>query len=1373
MVALATKSDSPPNALQPKLVDAIHLRWATGPGIGFPWHGFYLYRRISTGKQERCLRPLLTDLPPGSISGTQWASGIGTVASDRPLATREDFPPTNAVELDLDGRGYLEFLPLQKAFVVKVQVGFRADPHLPDRFLQFATSRPAVVPNPYERLGFTIAVTAADGTSNAVNEIVENGAAGNYGSALLLTGQTVIAIDGAADMVELALTGRGKILVSGRDGSGAEVAGQLLSPADAPVRRYRVAGQALGEITVTSGESALLQSIFAQGTGLTQLTELTLTAYSLDRPVVETTIAGKPGEIATATLRADAVDRVRVKSGPASLIDLCWSNVVDNAVRQWQPLTGITQPIALPVRHPDYPASGNLPTDVDASRAEALARITYGDPAPWKVPFDDLHEQCLKLVAGGPAIPMSSPARATSYPVEQDPGDTSTPPTVPSQQPLQLALLAALHPAVAEMEGLAFSDRTAVEGNTYDYLILADNAGTAGHDADKVLSMLQSQGFTNLDGFIVFERQLEKADPLPPPSDARAYALPGSTRPGTLDELQDASCNAGLRWYLPTVSSILLPDSPVLYHPWRFDYGTDDPSAPADAEKFVPLAPDDPVLIVASMLSLTGIERPSDWPPFPIYGFDNGVDEGWYGYCVSSIDIFGRHSALGPPARWFEWAPRPEPAPWYYLDPPADAQVHPFAIDLLEKVAPPPPTGIEAFALDPADPFVQRDAAYTAWFASLSPGEQASVVGLRARWRWTAAHMRQAPDAQEFRLYYQGGRLNSLLGRTTTIAAAGAAETTVGTDIANAQPADAYVGCSLKLGPSTYSVLGSGAGTPLELRVSNLGPQHDVRPPPNARCEINIPNTSPLFVNYAGAHAWAERYYVVGFDEHVTVGVDDGGRPLRSYEAFLPAPGDSFRDGLPLEPDRAEPIAFAAIGVTAADGRPHSPDDPKWDAGRYSGRAGNESAVGPPALVFRVLREAPDPPVAPPDSEKVFATRADYHGTSYYSFRWVPQPHLTGHVHRAMDDTVFGVDWSFRPRPPLTADDHGVFPPEDVEPRWNQAKRAEVAAELNALNAFPQTSDGKAQAAAAYRALSNDALRVLASLPRNEAAFAQITVAPLDPDDPAVANRVGPDNPPDFVVDPSLRMFLDALDGRSSNRFFYRACYLDGAQNRSALGVSGPPVWLPNVVAPKPPTLTKALAGAADPHQPGDSKITLRWASNREHDLAEYRVYRAFAPDDARSLRTMQLVHQDAVPAGDPLLRPAENTWTDAGVPALRWISYCLTAVDGDGNESPPSRVITARAYDESLPPVPPLTLDWLPSPPNRARASWTAATETRLERRAPSELIWDNASDWLPAGSHAVEDGVDEQFSWRYRIRARKATGAIAVGPDVLLLRK
>ena len=64
-------------------------------------------------------------------------------------------------------------------------------------------------------------------------------------------------------------------------------------------------------------------------------------------------------------------------------------------------------------------------------------------------------------------------------------------------------------------------------------------------------------------------------------------------------------------------------------------------------------------------------------------------------------------------------------------------------------------------------------------------------------------------------------------------------------------------------------------------------------------------------------------------------------------------------------PALAEPVKLGAVGVTAADYRAHSADDPKWAAGPFGGRTGNEGIGGPPAIVFRVLREKPPPPVPP------------------------------------------------------------------------------------------------------------------------------------------------------------------------------------------------------------------------------------------------------------------------------------------------------------------------------------------------------------------------------------------------------------------------
>jgi hypothetical protein len=1373
MVGLGTLQDSPVNSLQPKLVDAVHLRWAFRPELGFPWHGFYLFRRNSKQGKGQCLSRRVESLDPGPMSVTAWTSGIGSVSSDRLLVLRDDFPPSNRVEFDLDSREYLEFLPHQLAHAVDIQIGFRKGDAKHSRCLPFTEMRAEALPNPYARLGVLLETYDRKKKSNPGNQVVQIKVGGVSTSAFLLVANATVKTEENIRAMEIKLVGSKKVRIQSTDSAGNKVLGKLISNPNDPIQVYRLEGEKLQGTSISVEEESYLISICIEGKELDQYVEIPVTAYLNGFEVDRVVLTGIQGDLASASLKSDAIDRIRISGGLASLIDLCWSSVFQDAQAGWKPLEEVKQPITLPVLHSDYPACNNLPTNFPVSRTNALARVKYGDPTLWNTPFADLHEQCLNLVKGGPAIPMADPSRAVSFPVETETGDTSPPPTIPRQHPLQLLLLAAMHAPIAHILGLYWSDTTAVPGETYDYLIVADQQGRAGHQVQKVLSQIVSEGFINLNGYIVFSKRVEPPAPLEMPTDARGYALPGATRPNLSGGVIDASCNAGLRWHLSVVNNVLLPESPVLYHLWRVGYGPSEPISPADITKFDPLTKENPLLVVENLLSISGVQRPPDWPPFPLYGFDNAVAEGWYGYRVSNVDIFGRHSALGPDARWFEWAPTPAPTPWYYVDPPGDKSVHPFAIGLLDKVPPPPPTGTEAFALDPEDPFVQRDVAYNTWFDTLSASEKTSVVGLRVCWNWTEAHMRQAPDTKEFRIYYQGGRLNTLLGQTTVVTAVSATESFIQTDIPNANADGTFINCSLKIGPDMFTVVGSNAGSPLRLRVKNIGPLKDVAPSVKVNCEINIPNIHALFVNYGAAHTWEERYYVVNYNDHVTAGVDEAGRPFRRYAVILPADSDTFRSGLPIHPDLSEPVKFAAIGVTAADSRTHTADDPKWGLGRWGGRTGNEGSMSPPVIVFRVLREKPIPPVPPPDADKVFATPADYHAASFYTFRWVPQPHLKTHVYRAMDNTVFNVDWSYQPRVAIAVGDLSLFPSATVEPRWNSAKRQQVATELNVLNAFPKTSEGKEQARKYYRGLSNDALRVLANLPNNETAFAQATVLSLDPNDPATANRIGPDNPKDYIVDPALRIYLDTLDGRSTNRYFYKACYVDGAQNRSVLSQSGPPIWLPNVVPPKSPTFTKFLAGDASPTDPGDNKITVRWASNRETDLAEYRIYRTMSEAEARSVRSMTVVHTVAVSAGEPSDRPAENVWTDTGIPALQWIYYRMTAVDSAGNESPPNDVVKARAFDESLPEVPALTVAWLPVPTNNARAQWTATTEVRLERRAAIELIWENVTDWLPAGTHSLDNSIDEHFPWKFRLRARKSTGAIATGSVVNLPRK
>lgn len=420
MAGLGSRGDNPPNAIQPPLRDGVHLRWAMTRELGFPWHGFFLFRRIHRRPELTCISRGTASLEPGLWPSTALSVAYGEFSSDRPLVLTDDFIATGAVEFDLRDRGYLRFTlrPPGVASVVEARIGFRK-----------------------------------------------------------------------------------------------------------------------------TGESRTLVRATAQFNGAS---------------VAQAGVSGAPGQIVVARLEADAITSVEFSGEEAALIDICFATVDRGAATGWEPLERFRYPLALPVRHPDYPASSGV-TDVGASRNEALSRVLYGPSAPWTPSFPELHDTLRLLVAGGPG-------------------------------------------------GVSM--------------------------ASKLLP-----------------------------------AMPG-----------------------------------------------------------VPSAPDAPV----------------------------------------------PHLAGSP-------------------------------------------------ALDPADPTVLRDDAYQAWFDSLGPAEHQSVVGLRVRWQWTADQMRQAPDAAEFRIYFQPGRTNVLLGNISAVAAPSATETEVTTNIVTAMVNDALIGASLRVGSLSFPIVGSTGGNPLKVRVSNPG----------------------------------------------------------------------------------------------------------------------------------------------------------------------------------------------------------------------------------------------------------------------------------------------------------------------------------------------------------------------------------------------------------------------------------------------------------------------------------------------------------------------------------------------------------------------
>jgi hypothetical protein len=1180
MIALGVLSNTPPNSYQPALTPGMHLRWGFLPELGFPWHGFYLYRRPARAGTPLCLRSVIGGLKKGNWPENKHYTALGVISSNTNLVLTDDFTPTNQAEFALDGRNYLRFdlREGELARRVELQVGFRADRCLDFQTLISPTSSraPAVArPNPFSLQGVSFAVKGSDGKllPNAQFDSIDTptgplmGLKCGYGLAINLPA--------ASDTVDLmfSLTVQGALTgaaVDAFDGKNRKIATVVVGGAPNQPKTVTLDGKNITRVEVrTSRDTAFLHRICANKLKLERKTEVTVTAFSGTTPVRSMVITGQPEKIVSASIEADAISAIEIGPGPGSLVDLCFVPVAQDATLGWEKLQGGNQlgqpgfryPTGLPVTHTDYPCS------VPDPRVLLPNRVRYQLPPGWqRLPpafdppnFKILRDQLVNLVKGGPdGGPMAD--RIFDAPPEQSIPPDPNPPHLGRFYVLDMILLGALHPGLAQLLGLYWVDQTVRENVAYDYLIVADHMGDGERDPDKVLAVIKASGFVQFDGYIVFNKRLAATPPSQAPVGLKTFELPGGTFPDAQGQLPQSSNNAGLSWNLGwDASDGLLPDSAVMYFVWRTYLGNEAKPKSRGPQVLVTKAPPDsprPLLVTEARLP-NGVppERSPEWPIDPPLFIDRNLPDGWYRHEVSGIDLFGRHSRNSVPAQ----------------------------LRLLDRIPPPMPTAVEAYALDPEDRYLQQDAAYKTWRTSLDSSVRQTLVGLRVRWIWTRAHQQQAPDTREFRIY-----------------------------------------------------LHPGATPPLD---------HD----------------QPIH--------WQERFYVVGYSDNVTI---DSVSQDRFYEVFVPSAAAPNPTSIPLNPSLANPVVYAHIAVSAADDKPHTND--QRTSGNWRNRPGNEGRVGPPAKIYRVWRT---PPPAPDDIQagnRHWASPADYHSRSFFTYRWNPQTHLKVHVFRAMDDAVFKADWAKRPStPPLSQSQLEFFPA-----GWNQATRQQVADALNHLNTLVGPDDRTAEAMAYYRQLSDAALRVLAGLPNSESAFIQLTINALNDKDNL--NRRGPDNSDNLVLDVNQRAFIDTLDGRSTNRYFYRAAFVDAALKLGPLGLSSPPVYLPNVVPPRVPVITKILGG--------ERQITIKWASNREPDLAGYRIYRTEIEESARDVRLMEIIAtltQANINLSDPSVEWTDNHNLIGG----RKYYYRLAAVDTSGNESKPTPVKMETAVDNRVPPPP------------------------------------------------------------------------------------
>jgi hypothetical protein len=1261
MVGLGVLGDQPPHPIQPVLPDGVHLRWAFDPELGFPWHGYHLFRRPHRTGKPVCIARRWRGWDEAPPAGLTQAFPEGGISSDLEfsLASAPGGPG-----IDLRHRAYLRFaLPENR----------------PARSFQL-------------RIGSPVDKPSREGGGGAV---------------------------------------------PGREGSQAAL---RTRPAPAPEK----------------AEGKTQPNPFASPRAV---------AFDRDTPVASADLA--PGAAATAlvTLAADRMDRIEISGGWAVLTDLCFVPVDQEAGEGWGPIPGFPYPLCLPTAAPGYACKGHPTTDAQAE-SMALGRIRYGAPAPWSGGrITQLRGVLDSLAANPPAAGgLEMAERSGSY--SDSLGDPDQP-VMPDQRPLDLVLMGAINPAVAQMVGLYWIDdpdrqpaagpaaaepasaarprnpsvlgpsappakvakregperaapargraaatldrlaaslaaevKAAVPDDrgpakpsaAYDYLLLADHSGRYHGEPAEALAALAQPLPDDVDAWICFNLRKQKAAPLAKPQDVTVFALPGgATDPAVI--AQDLVGAAGLRWRIEqTAEGDLLPGAAIGYHLWRAQLGTATPAAPPPLSAYTHVTAGGMVMVAVPSPAPGGQARRSDWPPSPMHKIDGRLAEGWYSYLVSGMDIFGRISLMSAPAEWRQWAPEPAPRPWYYSGAASDAQIHPFAVRLLVKTPPPVVPGIEAWTLDPFDPDLAGEARYDSWKAqgwwnALSAADKSKRAGLRVRWRWDPEQMAQAPRTKEFRIYLSPG------------------------------------------------------GEPV--------PDHE----------------DPL--------AWPQRAYAVDAATHFTP-LPGGGR---QYEVLLPenAAGQGF-PGVDLEPTDLVPVVYAHVAVSAADDRAHSADHPKWAAGAWGGRVGNEGRIGNAAKIFRVLRS---PPPAPPPigaDDKVWATGADYQGVSRYTVHWAkPAPSRKVHIFRALDDAVFRTDWERR-----HAGGAAAFQTADIALfGWNTAEQAAVLAELGTPldSVAPLDWDSGPAVRAAYESLSERALRVLASFPGNDDAFVQTTFEPLDPADPAHADRAGPDARAPYTPNPAWGAYVAEIDGKAANRYFFRAAYVNSAHILGPLGPSSPAVYLPKVAPPRVPAITRVTSG--------ELSITLEWAHNREPDFAEYRVYRADDERQARDARLMACVA--TIAKADVDLAKPGVAWTDTGeLIGGRSYLYRLTSVDGEGNESAPSTTASSVAVDSRIPEAPEWTettwvlrndldgsqIAWaatgLPGFTTALRLGWASDLVDpafAITRRVVGELLWTDVSGPIEVGSSGrtfslVVPDADPLDEVEYRVRVRALTG-------------
>ena len=999
------------------------------------------------------------------------------------------------------------------------------------------------------------------------------------------------------------------------------------------------------------------------------------------------------------TLRADAIDAVEVTGSSALLMTVTYVPLEpDEAEQGWE---RIGDRICLPVgSSPAYPCPdpGVDPLEVATKRLPDPAQLPPDAPR-----YDDLVDRLLgRTFDELRAMLEQMLDRASVQPPylqeeRLEPDDKETPSTF-TLQPLHQVLLGCTDPYFARVVGLYWVDTTG--SGTRDYKV----------EAEWPQETVDNLTFC----WITFGASVEPRPPLAPPTGVTAAAFAGGAGETLDGEPASSQTDVGVSWDRPTACDLTRPETAAtawLVERTDADAPAAGPYALLTVREFEKGARPEVTPVV-----LTESHDPAAPYPLGLY-VDRHPGYGTFHYRVLGRDLFGRTSGPSDPA----------------------------AVEVRDEVPPGSPLNLAADHIQPDDPDRAGSAAL-AWANRDTPAGAARRPATVVRWTWPVQRQRQAPDAEEFRLYYRGGPLNAVTGSVTAVTSLGGGrfrvDTTlppVGPDFPT-EPAPADLGVLRNEGEdypirtvrgisggSSFTVTGPVASAPM---LGGCAFRFGAGTP--ARAGVPALPAHPAWRSYRESADW--RGLVLdpappGVPQPLRVGLDGAVRaPLppglttadvrvtRSSEADPAGGGDHLHyeltlRGLVLATTRDRPRAQGSFGVGAADD------------------SANESRVSAPAGIFAVHRQPPEVPVLSLP-EEIWATRADWHGHSYFTFTWTAVRGVGYLVLRVSDATLLAAA--------------GV-------------------------------------SMAAHRALTlaqqRQQLRELGSRRANAAVFSAVTPEPVWA---AASGALG---------------YLDRLDGTVRNRFVYRLRSIDRAGNLAPWPADPAPteagrvavvVSVPASTPPSPPR----WAGSA----PTPDGLALHWVPNSEPDLAGYRLYRTDDAEAAADPRAMTPLLGGATPEGAgglapvlvrrgtgptptievDVLPPGDTSpgrlvrYVDADVAGGAPVWYRLVAQDTAGNRSLPSDVLVARPPKRE-PPDPP---QWVAAEPvpGGVDLDWTA-TEPDLEplvlRRRAEDPLWRPLSAWLPRGTSTFQDsGAEPGAQYEYRVRVRDRVGHVVDGP-------